>query len=82
METAKILISFFSTIVQTILKIPQYSDFDPIVQNIKDPTLKAIMKYKNHRSILPLKLNIKARTNFLSQKKVQKTLTIFHLETK
>ena len=39
--------SYFSDVVKN-LKIPQYSDFDPIVQNIEDPDLKAIVKYRNH----------------------------------
>ena len=33
----------------------QYSDFDPIIGNVKDPTLKAILKYKKHPSILAIR---------------------------
>ena len=40
MKTAEVLNSFFSNKVQN-LKIPQYSNFDPIVQNIANPTSKA-----------------------------------------
>ena len=43
MKTAEVFNSFFSNIVKD-LKIPQYSNFDPITQNIEDPTLKAIVK--------------------------------------
>ena len=46
MKTAEVLNSFFTNIVSN-LKIPQYSDFDPIVQSVEDPTLKVIVKYKN-----------------------------------
>ena len=41
MKTAEALNSFFLDIVKN-LKIP--TNFDPIVQNIEDPTLKTIVK--------------------------------------
>ena len=44
MKTAE---NSFSTNIVSNLKIPQYSDFDPIVQSVEDPTLKVIVKYKN-----------------------------------
>ena len=50
MKTAEVFNNFFSNIVKN-LKIPQYSNFDHIAQNIEDPTLKTIVKYKNHPSI-------------------------------
>ena len=37
------------------LNISQYSDFDPIIENVKDPTLKAILKHKKHPSILAIR---------------------------
>ena len=67
MKTAEVFNSFFSNIAKN-LKIPQNSNFDPIAQNIEDPTLKAIVKYKNHPSILTIQAKIKARINFLLQK--------------
>ena len=39
MKTAEVLNSIFSDIVSN-LKIFQFLNFDPIVQNIEDPTLK------------------------------------------
>ena len=39
MKTAEVLNSFFSNIVKN-LKIPQYSNFDPIVESTQDLTLK------------------------------------------
>ena len=53
MKTAEVFNSFFSNIVKN-LKIPQYSNSDPIAQNIGDPTLKAIVKYKTHPSFLAI----------------------------
>ena len=39
MRAAEILKSFFSNLIKN-LTIPQYSNFDPIVQNIEAVTLK------------------------------------------
>ena len=50
MRTREVLNNFFSNVVRN-LKIPQYSNFDSAVQNIKYPILKAIVKCKNHPSI-------------------------------
>ena len=52
--TAEVYINFFGNIVKN-LNISQYSDFDPIIENVKDPTLKAILKYKKHPSILAIR---------------------------
>ena len=32
-----------------------YSNFDPIIENVKDPTLEAILKYKKHPRFLVIK---------------------------
>ena len=42
---------FFGNIVKN-LNIFQYSYFDPIIENVKDTTLTAILKYKKNTSIL------------------------------
>ena len=42
---------FFGNIVKN-LNIFQYYYFDPIIENVKDTTLTAILKYKKHTSIL------------------------------
>ena len=44
-EIEKILIDFFSNI------IPHTKHSDLKVENVRDPTLKAILKYRNHPSI-------------------------------
>ena len=41
----KVLNNFFSKIVKN-LDIPQYNQVDPSCQNIKDPVIKGIIKYK------------------------------------
>ena len=53
-ETAEVFNNFFDNIVKN-LNISQYSDFDPIIENVKDPTLKAILKYEKHPSILAIR---------------------------
>ena len=52
-NTAKVLNTFFSNIVSN-LKIEEYSNCDPLANNIRDPVLKCIVKYRNHLSILAI----------------------------
>ena len=52
--TAEVFNSFFGNIVKNF-NISQYPDFDPIIENVKDPTLKAILKYEKHPSILAIR---------------------------
>ena len=53
-ERAEVFNNFFGNILKN-LNISQYSDFDPIIEEVKDPTLKAILKYKKHPSILAIR---------------------------
>ena len=52
-NTAEVLNTFFSSIVSS-LKIDGYSNSDPLANNIRDPVLKCIVKYRNHPSILAI----------------------------
>ena len=52
--TAEGFNNFFGNIVKN-LNISQYSHFDPIIENVKNPTLKAILKYQKHPSILAIR---------------------------
>ena len=54
---AAVFNNFFGNIVKNI-NISQYSGFDPIKENVKDATLKAILKYKNTLAFLRSKLNV------------------------
>ena len=45
--------TFYSNIVSN-LKIEGYSSCDPLTNNIRDPVLKCIVKYRNHPSILAI----------------------------
>ena len=53
-RTATVFNNFFSNII-TNLGIPQYIEEEPISQNIDDPLMKAIVKYRNHPSIVAIK---------------------------
>ena len=52
-DTARVLNTFFSNIVCD-LKIPDYNNCDSLAENIQEPVLKAIVKYRNHTSILTI----------------------------
>ena len=53
MEQLRFLKTFFFNIVKN-LNISQYCNFDPTIENVKDPTLKAILKYEKHPSVLAI----------------------------
>ena len=45
---------FFSNAVKN-LKIPRFSNTNPLAESLSDPMLKAILKYKNHPSIVAIR---------------------------
>ena len=53
-DNAELLNSFFSNAVKN-LKIPEFSDSNPLAEHIPHPIFKAILKYKNHLSIITIK---------------------------
>ena len=64
LETAEVFNNFFSNIVQN-LKISRYANEELIVSNINDPTLKTILKYRNHPSITAIQNKYKIKDNFI-----------------
>ena len=50
-NTAKGLNTFFSNIVSS-LNIAEYSNCEPLANNISDPVLKSFVKYRNHPTIV------------------------------
>ena len=64
METANILNTFFSNVVQN-LDISRFPDSDPLIQNIKDPTLKAILKYRKYPSIVAIERRYRDISSFI-----------------
>ena len=63
LETSEVLNTFSGNIVKNI-EINQYSNFDPVIKNVKDPTLRAILKYKDHPSILAIQNKCKNQIKF------------------
>ena len=47
--------TFFSNIVSN-LNIAEYSNCEPVVNNISDPLLKCVVTYRNHPTILAIGL--------------------------
>ena len=66
-ETAEIFNNRFGNIVKN-LNISQYSDFDPIKENVKDSTLKAFLKYEKHPSILAIRTKCNRNGTFSFRK--------------
>ena len=62
-ETAELFNNFFGNIVKN-LNISQYSNFDPIIEKVKDSTLKAILKYEKHPSILAIRTKCNRNVDF------------------
>ena len=76
-KTAETLNNFFSNIVQN-LNIARYTSEEPFIKNIQDPTLKAILKYRNHPSFTAIrgKYNISQCFKFteVDQKEIEKEI--------
>ena len=53
-QNAELSNLFFSNTVKN-LKIPRFSNTNPLAERLSDPTLKAILKYKNHPSIVAIR---------------------------
>ena len=53
-KTATVFNDFFSKII-TNLGIPQYIEGEPVSQNIDDPLMKTIIKYRLHPSVIATK---------------------------
>ena len=53
-ENAEILNKFFSNAVKN-LKIPEYQEADPLANNISHPIFRAMMKFRNHPSVIAIK---------------------------
>ena len=71
--TAEVSNNFFGNIVKN-LNISQYSDFDPSVENVKNASLKAILKYKKHPSILVIRTKCNRNGVLVLEKSVSRKL--------
>ena len=64
-KNAELLNAFFSSAVSN-LNIPGYSGINILAGRISHPTLKAILKHKNHPSIVAIN-NLQKELQFLFQ---------------
>ena len=62
-SVAKVLNNFFSNIVKT-LGISDYMHSHPLTNEVNDPTLRAIIKYRNHPSVLTILYKYKSNPIF------------------
>ena len=62
-ETAKVLNRFFCN-VATNLNIPQFNQIGRTSENISDPVIKAMVKYRAHPSATAIKENCISKSNF------------------
>ena len=63
-KVADELNSFFSNIVKN-LKNPEYSETNPLAEEISNPILKSVLKYDKHSSVTAIRnLNISSHFKF------------------
>ena len=66
LETAEVSNTFYGNIVKNLgIK---YSVFDPMIDKVKDPTLRAIVKYTDHPVILAIQSKCKNQIKFAFEK--------------
>ena len=56
-EIAEVFNDFFGNIIKN-LNISQYTDFNPIIERVKDSTLKAILKYESTLAFWRSEVNV------------------------
>ena len=63
LETAETLNNFFGNVIKSLM-IPKYNEYDPSTDRVKNRTIRAILKYRNHPSIPAIREQKKAQINF------------------
>ena len=83
LETAEALNNFFGNVIKNQM-IPKYSEYDPSIDRVENRTIRAILKYRNHPSILAIRERKNTQLNFcfkeVSIEEMQKKL--LNLNTK
>ena len=76
LETAETLNNFFGNVMKNLI-IPKYSEYDPSIDRVENRTIRAILKYRNHPSILAIRERKKAQISFcfkVSIEEIQKEI--------
>ena len=60
LETAENLNNFFGNVIKNPM-ISKYSEYDPSIDRVENLTIRAILKYRNHPSILAIRERKKAQ---------------------
>ena len=63
LETAETLNNFFGNVIKSLM-ISKYNEYDPSTDRVKNRTIRANLKYRNHPSILAIREQKKAQINF------------------
>ena len=63
LKTAETLNNFFGNVIKNLM-IPKYNEYDPSIDRVANRTIRAILKYRNHPSILAIRERKKAQINF------------------
>ena len=86
LETAETLNNFYGNVIKNLMT-PKYSEYDPSIDRVENRTIRAILKYRNHPSILAIHERKKAHEDiallgdgrlFLNGKFIMIFLVIFH----
>ena len=59
----RLSIIIFGNVIKNLM-IPKYSECDPSIDRVENRTIRAILKYRNHPSILAIRERKKAQINF------------------
>ena len=70
LETAETLNNIFGNVIKNLM-IPKYSEYDPSIDRVENRTIRAILKYRNHPSILAIRERKKAQINFCFKEMVR-----------
>ena len=63
LEMAEAVNSFFANVIKN-LKISEHAGYDPLIDNTENRTIKALLKHRNHPSILPIRERKRTQVNF------------------
>ena len=63
LKTAESLNNFFGNVLKSLM-ISKYSEYDPSIDRVENRTIRAILKYRNHPSILAISEGKKAQISF------------------
>ena len=63
LETAETLNNFFGNAIKNLM-VPRYTEYDQSIDRVENRTIRTILKYRNHPSILTIRERRKAQINF------------------